>query len=384
MTAAKKDVTVLGPDMGYVDLLNVVTTENLKKAHANGKEFQKTPIRPSAAGACTRELFYQLMQFHKKASYPTEVNEPELQRIFAMGHSVESHIIREFRQLADFFEIRYQQQVLSFEYLEAKGDPSMNQWLEGSLDLVFWSDKFKCVADIKSKKDKFSSFYKTNWDETTEKLRKMNTVTAISDAAFWVEDLDAFLEELRDPFFEANFLQLNLYANSQFLRERGVNHGAIIQYSKNDSRLREIRFKPSETLYKKVVGKFKSALDATAAGDPALAPRDFVLGSIKCAFCKYKTECWPDKDAKKEFFGTLPKKDWPRDTDRLGKAGEGLEKLFALYKEQASAESARKVTENAILKVMMDKNITKVRVGSGEVYEARQLKEGMVIRRTKV
>lgn len=375
---------LIGPEMGYVDLLNEYTRQKLSKEIAEGKNFQKTPIRPSAAGACTRELFYQLQQYHGKAKYDVEPIDPETHRLFSLGHSIESNIIRQFELISELFEIRYKQQVLSFRYLEAKNDPKLSQWLEGSLDLVFWSDKYKCVADIKSKKDKFSSFHKTNWDETSAKLRGMDTVAAISDDAFWVDDLEAFLEELNEPFFAANFLQLNLYANSQFLRERGVNHGAIIQYSKNDSRLREIRFRPSEALYEKTVGKFQTVIDAVDAGDEKLAPQDHVLGSIKCAFCPYAKQCWGNQDARKAFFATFPKKQWPTDTGRMGKVGDALEKLFVRYEEQSKQESAKKVTEQAILKLLLDEEIGKVRLPSGDIYEVKHLKDSIVLRRGKL
>jgi hypothetical protein len=383
-------VKVLGPSKGYIDLLNEATTAKSTADKAQGKDFQKTPIRPSASGACTRELFYQLMQFHGKAKYETEVDAPETTRLFALGHSIESHIIRQFEVLKDVFEIRYKQQVLSFAYLEAKQDPKMSQWLEGSLDLVFWSEKYKCVADVKSKKDKFSQFYKTAWDEYSEKLATMKTVTVIHNddegapTSFWVEDLEAFLDELNDPFFAANFLQLNLYANSDFLKERGIDHGAILQYSKNDSRLREVRFKPSAALAQKVIGKFQTALDAAAADDESLAPRDYVLGSIKCAFCKYKAECWPANDPKKAFFNTLPKKDWPKDTDRMGPAGQEIEKLFESYSSASQAESEKARAETKILKQMMDKGVSKIRLDNGDVYIAKKLKDSVVLRRSKV
>jgi hypothetical protein len=377
-------IKVLGPTRGYVDLLNEATRAKSEKAIADGTSFQKTPIRPSASGACTRELFYQLMQFHKKATYATEADAPETTRLFALGHSIESHIIRQFEVLRDVFEIRYKQQVLSFAYLEAKSDPTMNQWLEGSLDLVFWSEKYKCVADVKSKKDKFSQFYKTAWDEYSERLAFMKSVQQISDDAFWIEDLEAFLDELNDPFFAANFLQLNLYANSTFLRERGIDHGAILQYSKNDSRLREVRFKPSAALAQKVIGKFQVALDAASVGDADMAPKDYVLGNIKCAFCKYTAECWPDANAQKAFFNTLPKKDWPKDTDRMGASGRELEELFEGYQAGAVAETEKARAEAKILKAMMDKGLSKIRLDNGDVYIAKRLKDSVVLRRSKV
>jgi hypothetical protein len=383
---------ILGPSVGYVDLLNHATTEMLKKEKADGKDFQKSPIRPSAAGACTRELFYQLMQYSGRAKYQTEIHEPETHRLLNLGHSIESHIVRQFELLSEFFEIRYKQQVLSFSYLEAKNDKKLSQWLEGSLDLVFWSEKFKCVADIKSKKDKFSSFHRTNWDEMTGKLSNMKSVEIIEgldpskpNVAFWVENLDDFLKELNDPFFEANFLQLNLYANSDFLKERGVNHGAIIQYCKNDSRLREIRFKPSKALYDKTVKKFQNVITAVDEGKPEIATKDYVLGSIKCAFCKFSSECWGEKvDAKKEHWKSYPAKQWPKDTAKMGVTGKDLEALFHAFTDKEKAVKEKEVIERDIVKLLLESDVEKVRTEKGDIYEVRRLKDSIVLRRGKL
>jgi hypothetical protein len=372
---------LLGPDVGYIDILDHNTTKHLEKeAAGEGKKY--TPIRPSASGKCTRELFYELMEFHGKAKYAKELKTPATHRLLNLGHSIESHILRQFELISEFFDIKYRQQVLSFAYLESKQDPKMSQWLEGSLDLVFWSDKYKCVADIKSKKDKWSAGYKSQWDETSDKLARMGSVQVISDQAYWVEDLEAFLLELNDPFFASNFLQLNLYANSSFLKERGVDHGAIIQYNKADSRLREVRFKPSRKLYEQTVGKFQNALDAAAVGDAAKAPQDYMLGSIKCAFCSYKKECWND-DALKAWFKTFPPKKWPTDTGKLGQAGRDIEALFRHYSQLSGAESQKQIVEREILKLLKDNNVGKLRLESGEVYEVRDLKTGIVLRRSK-
>ncbi len=372
---------LLGPPVGYIDLLAHETTAKLQRDRDNGKDYQKTPIRPSAAGSCTRELFYELMQFSGRAKYETPLNQPELHRLFALGHSIEWHLIKQFELLADVFDIRYKQQVLSFKYLEAKKDPKLSQWLEGSLDMVFWSEKWKCVADCKSKKDRWSGGFKSNWDESTEKYSKMKTVESLSPTAFWVEDLPAFLEELNDPFFAGNFTQLNLYANSDFLIERGVDHGAILQYCKNDSRLREIRFKPSRALYDQTVDKFQSVINAVDASDPSLAKRDHMLGSMKCAYCKFAKHCWGE-DSKKAWYRTLPAKKWPDDTGRL-ENGDSIEKLFDVYREAEAASLKQKKAEQDILKAMELAESTKVRLDDGSVYEVRGLKDGPVIRRAK-
>lgn len=378
----------LGPAKGYTDLLDEATTAALRKEREEGRAYQKTPIRPSSSGECARALYYDLMQFQGRAKYETELIDPKTSRLFALGHSIEWHLIKQLEQLPEF-DIRYKQQILSFAYLEAK-DPKLAQWFEGSLDLVLWSPQYKCVVDVKSKKDRFSAFHRSAWDESSEKLEKLPSVQKISDTAYWVEDLEAFLIDLNDDFFAANFLQLNMYACSQFLRERSVDHAAIIQYSKNDSRLREVRFKPSEKLFQKIISKMQNVIRAVDEDNIDLAPKEFILGSVKCAYCKFRKQCWPTADATKSFYKTLPAKDWPKDTDRVGKTGRELETLFEARFDKERATEELETLEEQILKKMMDGGLTKIRLENGEVYEAKQMKSGgprggprVALRRTK-
>lgn len=379
---------MLGPDVGYVDVLNHLTEEASKKAAEEGKYFNKTPLRPSAAGKCTRELAYELMEFHKLASYPKEAQKAELTRLFDLGHSIEYHLLKQMQQyMGEIFQVRYKQQSLSFAKLDAVSHPDMSQWLEGSIDLVLWSEKFKCVADVKSKKVKYSSYRADDWEEYNDKLQMMRSTKEISKSAFWVEDLEAFLLELNDAFFAANFLQLNLYACNPFLKERGIDHAAIFQYAKNDSRLREIRFKPSQKVHDMIVAKMQTALNAVDQLDLELAPKDFNIGSIKCAFCNYKKNCWPEDDALKLFFKTLPAKRWPKDTSRLDLVGEELEALYDGYKIAVAASDSVGTFEEAILNVCSKHKIDKLRFSDGAIYEVKLLKsprEHLELRKSKL
>jgi hypothetical protein len=91
-----------------------------------------------------------------------------------------------------------------------------------------------------------------------------------------------------------------MYANSDFLLKRGIDHGAIIQYHKADSKLREVRFKPSRALYEKTIKKFETVLQAVDEGTPEIATRDFEEGSFKCRYCPFQKECWGRKSSGKK------------------------------------------------------------------------------------
>jgi hypothetical protein len=383
LTANNTGASVIpGPTTGYTDLLDYETTESLKKEAATGEKWN--PLRPSASGKCERELYYELMEYYGLAAYEKELKTPATQRLLDLGNPIERHAIYQFEKNVPYIKLKYKQQVLSFYKLEAS-NPKYAQQIEGSLDACFFSADSRGVIDFKSKKDKFSAFYRTNWDETDEKLRRMATVRTISESAYWVEDLAAFLEELNDAFFAANFLQLNGYACTDFLQERGVDHGAIIQYNKNDSRMREVRFRPSPELYEAVRAKFQNVVTAVDTSNTELARRDYALGSLKCAFCPFQKECWGENaNGKKAFFDSLPPKKWPTDTRRLKAAGAALEDLFAKFEELSQAEKEKERVELSIAKLMADTKVGKVKLDNGTVYEVKQLKERLSVRRSKI
>lgn len=367
---------MLGPSVGYIDLLDHHLTEKLKKEQDGGRNYN--PLRPSSAGKCTRELAYEMDEFVNGTKYDREPMNPDTHRLLSLGHSVEYNILKMFEEVK-LFEVKYKQQIVSFFQINE------DKWIEGSVDAVIWSPQHKAVIDIKSKKNNFSSWTSSQWDEHSEKYSKMKSVQRVTDRFFWIGDLDAFLEELDDPFLASNFYQLNMYANSQFLLERGVNHGAIVQYNKNDSRLREIRFKPSKMVYEGIRTKFTSVTRTIHdGGAPSDVRRDYALGSIKCAFCSFKQQCWPEADALKEYFATWPKKNWPDKTEKLGEVGQELETLFARYQEKEAAEKEKARLEQLITLIMNEEQIQKVQLQDKSIYEMKALQKGLVIRRAKL
>jgi hypothetical protein len=281
-------MSILGPGTGYVDVFLYEIEEQLKKDAKEGKRFQKTPIRPSAAGKCARELYFELMEYSGRANYEIEPYSAETHLLLNLGHSIESHLISNLRKYFSLCEVRYTQQVLDFGFIETVNDARLKQHLEGSMDLCFWSDQWKCVVDVKSKGDNYSFKARSmKWEEDSKKLAGMNSVQAISERAYWVDDLDAFVAELQDPFFEANFKQLNMYLNSKFIMDRGIDHGAIIQYHKSKSKLREIRFRPSKKLFESTVGKFHGVVKAVDENKLELAPAEYEASSFKSRYCNY-------------------------------------------------------------------------------------------------
>lgn len=371
---------LLGPAVGYIDLLDAAIVEKKLKEREKGTKYN--PLRPSAAGKCARALAHEFEEFRGLKQYPQEEVDPNLERLFALGHSVEYSLIRQFESAPELFRIKYKQQCLTFQRI------SETELVEGSNDLCIYIPGHKCIADVKSKGTKFSSYRESSWDEIDDKLRGMTSVTTVNERVYWVPDLPAFLRELNDPFFEDNFVQLNLYATSEFMQERGIDHALILQYEKNKSRLREIRFKPSQEIKEYVDKKFLAVANAIDSGaGPEVIEKESFIGSMRCSFCRFKEQCWPEQDAKKMFFKNLPPKKWPKDTDRLGDVGGELEALYTDYAAGKHTEEATKVIETKIIETMQKNEVDKIRFASGAVYELKFLKTPwphFELRRSKV
>lgn len=364
--------------IGFIDLLDIDMFQ--KSTEQAAAPTNKNPLRPSAAGKCGRAKAYEYGEYKGLLKFDKEVLSPETQRIFSLGHSVEYDILKHFKGVKAL-QVRYQQQVLTFQTLPD------GEIQEGSIDAVFYHEKSRCIIDIKSKKEKHSNYYNSDWDDMSNKLARMASVKTITDTTFYADNLEAFLAELNDPFLAQNFLQLNLYACHPFIKERGVDLAAIIQVSKNTSRTREIRFRPSDVLFKHILAK-DAGISKTMVetGDPTQVPKDFVLGSIACAFCQHRTTCWPQNDATKDYYRSMPdKKVWPKDTNRMApEVALKLEELITEWATIKATDARAKVCEAEALKLMEEQSLWKVRLANGNIYESKRLKDRIELRRGKL
>lgn len=382
-------VTVPGPQFGLNEIIDAFTQTVMEK---NTKKW--SPIRPSSAGKCERELGYEQMEFRGLADYPKEQKSSAIHRLLNFGHQVERHVLDEmykaFAQSPDPIQIKYKQQMLSFGRMP---DGSM---LEGSLDLCIEMKDWKIVYDIKSKGDKYSQFWKSSWDEFVEKLLNTGHAVKFGTDAVYITDTDAFLASGFDPFFLNNIYQLNFYACNPFLVERGYNLAGIVQLNKNDSRLREIRFTPSQKAYEATKAKFERVIRTVdEEKSPDSLNKDFMLGSSKCGFCNFRAQCWPENDALKAYFKELPPKQWAKDLDYLPKdLQDELIPLFDEYLELETLPDRLDRIEESIVKVLDKAKVYKIRLNKGldteRVYRVKDLKSGgagggarRVIRRDK-
>jgi hypothetical protein len=376
-----------GPSCGYTDLLDHEIHEKLKREEEERREGKRKrhPLRPSSAGACARRLAYELMEYRGHTFYDKELRAPNTYRLLELGHSVEYSALKNF-ELIKVIRARYKQQVLSFFELDSIDGQTEKELIEGSCDVVLINEQWKCVMDVKSQKDGWSSAYQSRWNETMAKYDAMPSLAKISDTAWYAEDVEAFLQELGDDFLADNIYQLNLYACSDFLRDRGIDHAVIYKYNKNDSQHYELRFKPSLALYEKVREKFNLINRAVAQKKPELVPRASMLGSMRCAFCDFKSSCWTE-DAKKAWYKKMPPKFWPTDTSRLPDTiGQSLDKLIGEFDEQIKTKKLTARLEQEIIKLLLDNQVKKIRTTEGAVYELKYLKsptEHYELRRSK-
>lgn len=371
---------LIGPPISYVDLLD----DRLQ--HDAEKEKPKYPLRPSSAGECERALAYKMMLYTGNLDYKIPTIEPRVQRIFEMGHAVETMLMKLFARV-EYFHVQYAQQTLTFFQIESS-NKKIAKLIEGSNDGCFVGvsedDKFKCVFDVKSKATGIGGFRKTKWEEQDAKFDEMKTVERFSPTGVWVNDLPAFLKELDDDMFKMNFWQLNLYLNSEFMKQRGFDHGSIIQFSKDDSKMREIRFRPDAGLAKLTQERFQKAANAATNLTPEKAKKEFVLGSQKCAFCDFKGLCWEGDDALKKYFNVAFKaKKWPVDLE--GHMAEELRTYHELLKADALTSKAKKNLVQYCIDNGFDKIQTNARNSTEKIiYEVKKLKTTIDFRRSKV
>ncbi len=286
---------MLGPSVGYIDLLDESVIATKTKEQAEPPKYN--PLRASAAGYCERALGYAYNEFLGKASYPKEEIRPDTVRLLDLGGSVEYSFIRQL-QFTKLFQIKYKQQALSFVEL-APGN-----LIDGAIDFCLYFEKHKCVADVKSKGTRFSSYRGDSWEQVDAELMELSTVERINDRVYWIENLDLFLAQCHDDFMKDNFYQLNLYACAPFLKEHGVDHAVLFYYEKNKSRLREIRFRPSETVAEITKEKFRKIHQILAVEQqtPDCLSRSADLGGIRCSYCRFANECRPGIDTKQAYF----------------------------------------------------------------------------------
>jgi hypothetical protein len=300
---AKKEQKWLGPATGYTDLLDKALMEEAIKEVEGARKYN--PLRPSSAGKCARRLAYELAEYRLGWKYDTKPLEPRTKRIFALGHGIEFAAIRDFRKLPGF-QVKYCQQVIDSFYIERGIEGLPPDRLEGSLDWVLWSDEHRVVMDAKSRRDKFSSKWSTEWKTEISALKRLDTVTTISATAVWIDDLVQFFDEYgRGETLADNLAQLNIYATSEFCASRNISHGSVYRVNKNDSQHLEVRFRPSIAALDEIRAKFNMVSKAVDIEKPEDVPREFELGSFNCSFCDYAKFCRPGVDTRQAFFNSL-------------------------------------------------------------------------------
>lgn len=355
-----------GPKKSYVTLMDEAIMAEAERAKQDKPYF---PLRPSSAGKCTRRLAHETNEYLGNAPRIYEERKPNIQRLLNLGTPIESHLIR-FLDKIPGYKMRFTQQTVEIFRLAADGTI-----IEGSTDVVLWSEDHKCLADAKSVGDRFHSSFETKWKAMKNRydgLVDRGLCEKIDEHGWWVPDVVPFLAALQDDSLTDNIPQINLYLCSQFMKDRGVDHGSVLRYSKNNSECMEIRFAPSMELFEMCRQKFNIAYEAAKAVSPEQAPKDFVLGSQACAFCPYKVTCWPANDALKEYFKTWPQRTWPVDIHRVNNAA--LDSLFQDLLALEGSVGEKSVIEKKILKEMGSAGVGKVKLADGSIFEVKSLK----------
>lgn len=358
-----------GPKQGYNTMMDNVLIERAKK--------QKLyhPLRPSSAGYCARKLAHDLMAFEGKGPVIKEVRKPSVERLLGLGHYIEEQVIDELKGIPEI-GVRFQQQVVDFFKLENGHN------IEGSLDAFMWSEETRGVLDAKSMGDRWHSAFSSKWAGMMMGYSRMSTLEEFDENAWWAPDTDAFLEELgtEDSLFK-NIVQVNGYACTPFLQARGVDHGSILRYNKNNSSLMEIRFAPSMTLFKKTEARYNSIVAAVAEGKPENVPKERVLGHIDCAYCPYKAICWPAA-GNRDFYKNSVGKQWATRLQELER-GADMEQAFLRLEELEKSAADLTTVKNEIILLIEGHGERKIKRPNGEVWEVKQLAKSAELRRGK-
>lgn len=359
-----KEIKIPGPSCGYTDLLDEQIIKDQEAYHEELKKGDKKPyfpLRPSAAGYCSKRLAMDLMEYKGYASYEKKVNPPALERLFDLGNSVEYSVLKFFRKLKNL-KVKYKQQsVICFELEDGT-------LIEGSCDSCFINDEWKAIMDVKSTKDSFSRMFKTKWDEILAKFDSMKSLSKLSETAYYAESLEDFIEEYGDDFLLDNLYQLNLYACSVFMKKQKIDHCVIYKYNKNDSRHYELRFKPSQAMANKIRAKFNLVNEAVKNKDISNVPQDCKLGSMRAAFCP----CRANEDALQAWFKTFPPKKWPTDQYRIN--SEKLNLALQRYEELIECKEEQKKVEQQIVDILAENEVQKIKLDNGNIYEVKLLK----------
>jgi hypothetical protein len=356
-----------GPQ-SYVTLLDEV----MQRRTEASQQQNSSPLRPSNAGTCTRRIAHDYLAFLGKAPKIEETRKPSVERLLKLGHFIEEHVVDDLKEIPGM-GVRFQQQLV--EMFELPGGTRV----EGSLDAFMWASDVRGVLDVKSIGDRWEAAWSSKWEKLMDSYRPH--AAEFGTNSFYVADLAKFLRAIgSDDSLYKNLIQLNLYACTDFLQKRKVDHASIIRYNKNNSALMEIRFAPSMEVFGQTKARLSFAEKAGIEGDVTAAPKERILGQMDCTYCPYKAQCWPGV-AKKDFYKGDGKR-WATKIGQLEKAAE----LSALFEHRANAEAAaddlQKIDQELI--IMLDgHNINKVKLENGDVFEVKVLKSGAELRRSK-
>lgn len=351
--------SILGPEKSFTRMVDEAL---LAKAEADKNGPGYNPLRPSSSGYCARKLAYDYSAFKGYSEKIHEDRKPSVIRLLNLGHAVEYQALKELDMIPGF-SVKFKQQVVDLFKL-----PSGKR-IEGSVDALMVSDDHKVLLDVKSVGLRWHSAFGNSWRSLMEKYDRMQTMQQFDENAWYIDDVIAWLDEIGEDALVANVTQVNLYACSAFMQERGVEVGVVYRYCKANSETMEIRFKVSPELFERVKQKYSLIETKVEERKIEEVPKEFVLGSQACGFCPYQALCWPEANAKKEYLATFPNRDgFPESIDDLDEA-PALKELFAKLATQEHIVDQKAITEQAILKILGESEVEKIKVDDSTIYK---------------
>jgi len=369
--------TIPGPP-AITDLFAAGVEADLAEKEEKRKKFEleRFPLSPSQFGGCGRNLAIDLAEFCGLKLYKKEMLNSRATKKFSRGHTIEYSLLRQFGFAVPSVKQSHKQQVIHMA-----DTPDGKYVIGGSIDALLSTPDGNMIMDVKSKGTFYSVAYSDKFREEFEEIGMMEGVEKFGTDAYYIHDIDEFFHNFdRDNFLSGYFLQLNAYGaapwsqnykNNLFPDHRGICAVSLYFENKNNHQDVELRWAPSQTLYKYAVDRMQAIYKWVAIDkkDPLKYPTEYILGSLRCKLCARKENCWPGE--KHPWIG--PKKRWGKDTFKL-KDGAKLEEVYKKFKPALNSGKVANQYAAEIMALMEEMKVNKVTFSDGFVYEMKFLK----------
>lgn len=212
----------------------------LNLAKKAGEEEQKNsfPLRPSGALKSDLDLYFDLVNYFKPGTIPTDDMDGRVHILLKSGHVLEDFIVDNFGRVHKVTERNERT-----TYGAVTMPDGTTRDLDGEYDFTFIDSK------------------------TGEEM--LGDAKTTATYAFEMSQKDPSRLQGPPPLpKEEHFAQLNLYMHSEKFKKRNIKKARIVYYNKNNSDYDIYEFSYSEQLALNTLARFQKIMDMYIAGTP--------------------------------------------------------------------------------------------------------------------